>query len=87
MNKIEKAYKLAEVKGFKKFEKTALYIADKYCEFPNGGKETIVKISAMDMAVGAKLVKNKYLLAGVVIGAVGLYSGQQIYKKLSRERA
>lgn len=84
---IERAYKVAGEKGFKKFSKAALYIANKYCEFPNGGKDTIVWCNAVDMAMGAELVKKKYVITGVAIGVLGTYGFKRVQKLVKKTRA
>ena len=70
--KIETARKNANVKQFKK---AADYITQKYVSDPTNGpaldaeaRAVISEVTAEDMATGAKLVKGKYILIGVLIG-------------------
>lgn len=83
--RIDKACKIAGNTGYKKFSKTALYIADKYFEFPHGGKDTIVMVTAIDMAIGARLMRPKYLITGMIIGSVGLFSTMVLVEKFQKK--
>ena len=73
-SKIEAAYQHSNPEEFKK---AANYIVEHYVSSPKNGPEldesarsVISAVSAEDMAIGARLVRGKYILIGVVIGAL-----------------
>lgn len=71
-SKIEAAYQHSNPEAFKK---AAAYIVKHYVSSPKNGPEldesaraVIAAVTAEDMATGARLVRGKYILMGVVIG-------------------
>ena len=71
---IKAAYEHSNPEAFKK---AAEYIVKHYVSSPKNGPEldesaraVIASVTAEDMATGARLVRNKYVLTGVVIGVV-----------------
>lgn len=73
-SKIEAAYQYSNPEAFKK---AAKYIVKHYVSSPKNGPEldesaraVIAAVTAEDMATGARLVRGKYILTGVVIGVV-----------------
>lgn len=73
-SKIEAAYQHSNPEAFKK---AAAYIVKHYVSSPKNGPElnesaraVIAAVTAEDMATGARLVRGKYILTGVVIGVV-----------------
>ena len=71
-SKIEAAYKNSNPEQFKK---AATYIVEHYVSSSKNGPEldesaraVIAAVTAEDMATGARLVRGKYILVGVVIG-------------------
>ena len=90
MNKaFDKIYNQASKQGFEKFKKMSDYMVEHYISPPSLGNvlskealDTISTCSAVDMAIGAKLVKRKYIITGVCIGVLAsviIYS--QVIKK------
>ena len=72
--KIEAAYQNSNPD---KFKEAAKYVVKHYVSSPKNGPElteearsVIAAVTAEDMATGARLVRGKYILIGVVIGAV-----------------
>jgi len=74
--KIEAAYQKSNPE---KFKEAAKYIVKHHVSSPKNGPEltetarsVIAEVTAEDMATGARLARNKYILTGVVIGALAI---------------
>ena len=72
--KIEAAYQNSNPD---KFKEAAKYVVKHYVSSPKNGPElteeacsVIAAVTAEDMATGARLVRGKYILIGVVIGVL-----------------
>ena len=89
--KIEKLYE-ASMKNAEKFKEMADLVVQTYCTDIEGAAlspesaEGIAKASAVDMAIGAEVVKPKYVIAGVVIGVVTTVATIAIVKKIRKIR-
>jgi hypothetical protein len=70
------AYGIANAKDFRGVsdQMVAQYVTSITGQVPlsDVARATISEVSSIDMAVGAKLMRNKYILIGVLIGAVGV---------------
>lgn len=88
--KIEEAYKHSNPEQFKK---AAAYIVKHYVSSPKNGPEldesaraVIATVTAEDMATGARLVRGKYILTGIIIGVVVTTVIVSVIKQSKKEK-
>lgn len=89
VNRIEQIYKVSESK-FKNFKPVSDYIVEHYVDdLPGtplsvGDRDVISMCSAIDMRIGAELVKRKYIVLGVVVGVVATIAVVKIIEHVKK---
>lgn len=92
-SRIDKLYNNDIDEKAKEFRPMSDYIVNKYVTSVEGKKLTqearmnISFISSVDMAMGAELVKSKYLIIGSLIGIAGTIVLLQIKNKFKKVKA
>lgn len=85
-NKLDKIYQAA-VKTENRFRHISDYLVERYVTAPVGGtlnqaqRDVISKCWAEDMAIGARVVRTKYIMTGVVVGSLVAVVAMHLYKK------
>ena len=88
--KIESAYQNSNPD---KFKEAAKYVVKHYVSSPKNGPElteearsVIAAVTAEDMATGARLVRGKYILTGIIIGVVVTTVIVSVIKQSKKEK-
>lgn len=88
--KIEAAYQNSNPD---KFKEAAKYVVKHYVSSPKNGPElteearsVIAAVTAEDMATGARLVRGKYILTGIIIGVVVTTAIVLVIKQSKKEK-
>lgn len=88
--KIEAAYQNSNPD---KFKEAAKYVVKHYVSSPKNGPElteearsVIAAVTAEDMATGARLVRGKYILTGIIIGVVVTTVIVSVIKQSKKEK-
>lgn len=74
-------------KNAENFKKVATdIIMDELSGVSDETKDVITTFTARDMAIGAAIAKNKFLLAGAAIGSLGAYTAIRINNKMKNRK-
>ena len=76
-------------KDYEKFIKASKWIVTNKISgtehITDSAMQTLINYSAVQMAIGSKMTKNKYLLKGMLIGGAIAYVGLSIKKRQSNK--
>lgn len=76
-------------KDYEKFIKASKWIVTNKISgtenITDSAMQTLINYSAVQMAIGSKMTKNKYLLKGMLIGGAITYVGLSIKKRQSNK--
>ena len=88
MLKYESLYRRG-CKDYEKFIKASKWIVTNKISgtenITESAMQTLINYSAVQMAIGSKMTKNKYLLKGMLIGGAITYVGLSIKKRQSNK--
>ena len=88
MLKYENLYRHGR-KDYEKFIKASKWIVTNKISgtenVTDSAMQTLINYSAVQMAIGSKMTKNKYLLKGMLIGGAITYVGLSIKKRQSNK--
>ena len=88
MLKYESLYRRG-CKDYEKFAKASKWIVTNKISgtenITDSAMQTLINYSAVQMAIGSKMTKNKYLLKGMLIGGAITYVGLSIKKRQSNK--
>ena len=88
MLKYENLYRRG-CKDYEKFIKASKWIVTNKISgtenITDSAMQTLINYSAVQMAIGSKMTKNKYLLKGMLIGGAITYVGLSIKKRQSNK--
>ena len=88
MLKYENLYRRG-CKDYEKFAKASKWIVTNKISgtenITDSAMQTVINYTAVQMAIGSKMTKNKYLLKGMLIGGAITYVGLSIKKRQSNK--
>lgn len=88
MLKYESLYRRG-CKDYEKFAKASKWIVTNKISgtenITDSAMQTVINYTAVQMAIGSKMTKNKYLLKGMLIGCAITYVGLSIKKRQSNK--